>query len=1825
MPVPSRSRAGLALRGARARAGMAALWGMCSLLLGLVAAPAAAAPTPAGTAVVNIARATWLTPGGTPVTTDSNAVTVLTVPTPTRGVLTLSVPRPGSGTDPLEAGQCIDGTAGLVTLPAPVATGRPIAPGTPVALQPSAVFHAGDALTITVQDSDRNRDAAVRETLEVVVAAAVTGDSERVVLRETAANSGVFVGYVPTRAAGATLSNCVLEVARDSTFTTTYTDALNPADTAAAGGLFNPLGRVFDAYSGQPVSGARVRLVDAATGLPATVLGDDGTSSFPAEVTSGAQAVDSGGTLYQLPPGAFRFPLVPNAGQYRLIVEPPPGHTFPSARDATALDTVPGAPWRLGDGAYGRAYGIPVPPEANLDVPLDPAGGPLVLDKQVSRTEASVGDSLQYQLVLRNTGPNPVADWRITDLLPVGFRYVAGSTRVDNATAGNPAIAVDGRTLTFSGGLLAAGATVRLDYVAAVGAGAGQGDAVNTASAAGAGGVSSNTAAARVRVREVFFTSRGFLLGRVFQGDCDKPDGEPVADVRLFMDDGRYVVTDKNGRYHFDDLGDGARVVRLDAATLPENLEVVACDEPSRASHKPGTRMFDLRAGGLARADFRVRLKAPPQGQVALRWTRNEPGTASGVTLQWRVDGVPVRNARLLLQSGDAAGLRRAVEPLAGSGYKVQAYEGAWTVTLGDVAAATQGGIPLAIAAPVEAVLTFDTPVAPRQRTGTASSAGAELEDTPWQATQTQGLHQVARPRPVVVPVAVADLPPLETLPAIDSLSSVRQFVLPSMALQAAIPAAHVAVAHKPGETIELLLNGKAVDDVQRDTPVTNTPRTLVVSRWRGVELVEGENLFTAVVRDAAGAEVERLVRRLHYGGRPVRAVVDLAASTLVADGRTHPVLALRLYDRFGHQARPGTQGQVRVESPYRTWREVEALRENPLLQVGDRTPVWRVDADGLARIELEPTPQSGTAVVRLSFGERREQEVRAFLEPAARDWILVAVAEGTAAHAKINGAQEALPQDERDAGVITDGRASFFAKGRVKGGFLLTVGYDSRRQRGREAGLAADARGAIDPDAYYTLYGDASESRDEAPSRRPLYIKLERRQFQALFGDFETGFTVTELSRYSRRLNGARVQAERDVSFGKVEVQGFAAETRQSFSRVELRGDGTSGPYAIAGAAVLVGSDRLRVEVRDRLRPERIVETRQLERHLDYDIDYVAGTVLLRRPLETRDDALNPVFLVAEFESAAGGESALTAGVRASAEWGASDLTLGATALHEGATTPGADDRRLGGVDARWRPRPGTEVRAEVAHTTGAAPASGNSPTPVADQGTAWLVQVEQVDEHLEGRAYARSQDAGFGLGQVSGLESGTRRIGAEARLRLGKDWSVDSEVFRQESLDVDAERRLAALQLRWQRAGTLLSGGVRRVDERADGEKARATQATLAAGTELFGGKLALKAQAELALQADDTSPDFPAQVTLGADWRIAQATTLYAEATHADGDTTRGDRIRYGVRATPWSGGQVDSSLETAFGESGTRLYSTLGLLQGFRLGERWAFDVGVQDHDLLRDPGSVIANPGAPPVVGELENFTSAFVGTAYRAEAWTGSLRLEYRDGERADRRALTAALVRDLASGRALSLQARALRTTLAAGAGTATRTDESQELRMGIAYRPEGSRWVWVSRTDLLRDAGRSADVTTVGSGEVIDLRVVENLHAHLQLNPRTQVALQFGAKLGQQTYGGRGYGGAAFLLAGEVRRDFGTRWDFGVHAGVLRETRTETAQWQLGADLGRTFGDDLWVSVGYNALGYSDPDFAAGRATTQGPYVRLRVKFDETSMRGWLQDLSR
>ncbi|MCP3955166.1 MAG: hypothetical protein GY697_23550, partial [Desulfobacterales bacterium] len=445
------------------------------------------------------------------------------------------------------------------------------------------------------------------------------------------------------------------------------------------------------------------------------------------------------------------------------------------------------------------------------------------------------------------------------------------------------------------------------------------------------------------------------------------------------------------------------------------------------------------------------------------------------------------------------------------------------------------------------------------------------------------------------------------------------------------------------------------------------------------------------------------------------------------------------------HPVRFGVVGEFSVSSPYEAYQESDRLADMDLTISKSEEPHYSVGRDGIALIRLQPTTRTGRVMVRFPFS-REENEVQVWLQPGMRDWILVGLAQGTVGHSMISGNMENLTAADQEEDFYQEGRIAFFAKGKVKGKWLLTAAYDSDRRR---EDPNTHLFQTVDPDTYYTLYGDDVQQQHEASSIRNLYLKIEREQFYALFGDYDTGLTVTELSRYSRRFNGLKSEYNGE----RYGFSLFASDTDQAFIKDEIRGDGTSGLYHLSRNNIVFNSEKVIIETRDRFRSEVIVSSRAMNRHVDYNIDYDTGTLFFKSPVYSRDENFNPTYIVVEYESQDASDEAYTYGGRGAVKLMDGRLEMGATYIHEG---PRKAEGELGGLDASIDLGHGVRVKAEVAATR---KEQGSEKM----DGEAYLVEVTRQTDDLDAKIYFREQGEEFGLGQQNGSEGATRKMGAE------------------------------------------------------------------------------------------------------------------------------------------------------------------------------------------------------------------------------------------------------------------------------------------------------------------------------------------------------------------------------------------------------------------------------------------------------------------------------
>lgn len=1916
---------------------LGAFLGVCVALCPVVAM-AASAP---GTIISNTAQVDYLL-NGTSLQARSNGVSVTIQATSTPSAVTILRYNQGGAAPAASIGptQCRNG-ASYNNLPAPVLlNGTTLNTAQITPLDTTGTVHGGEPLFLRLVDPDQNRDSTVRDTIDLRVTSA-SGDAEFLRLTETGADTGEFVGYIATSTAVSVSGDCVLQVVRNETLGVSYTDPLTPSDTSNASALVDPFGLVFDSRTGTAVDGARVRLVNTATGQDATVLGDDGVSAYPATVVTGSPVTDSGGTTYSLPPGVFRFPLVA-PGSYQLVIQPPAGYAFPSVVQEAALQLLAGAPYRIGVGSYGKPFIATAPPAvAAIDVPLDLTGTRLYLQKVTSTTMASIGDFVPYSLTVQNAaGAGPFRSVTVTDQLPAGLRFRTGSVRYNNVAAPDPKISADGRQLTFTTGQIDAGAQLLIQYVTEIIAGAHGAKLSNTARAVAQEGVASNAAVATFLLREELFRDAGFVMGRVVQARCDQTtDTVPgIAGVRVYLEDGRYELTDAEGKYHFEGVPPGAHVVQLDTTTVAPELEVLPCENETRQAGRGYSQFVELRGGMLWRADFRLSERTPPAGTADLELNTAANGSSGLVhTLALRAGSVALQGLRLRVLLPD--GLRYVEDSVQMSGKpgaKPQEDSGVLSFLVGPVAANSAVTLTLRTELgpgpvgelTVKAFATFATPAQLQVNTapvsnivqrGAARSEAASYRFSPhfdvleaklkdsdrakldaiaaqWRGVRDLTITAIGHTdnRPIaranrshyadnyalsqaraaavagylsqLLSVAAAHIQtagkgadeplqtgkdaaslaanrrveiaitgerqlsaeslaiakPAERSPAVTTIGSWRRnavdstapavttptdrdanvdiealtnsvaWVLPAADSPPAIPSIKIAISHAPDQTVELKVNGQPANPLDFDGVTRNLAGTVALSRWRGVDLIEGENTLAAIIHAADGHEIGRLDRTVHFGDGAVHAELVREKSVLAADGTTRPVIALYMVDRFGKPARNGTVGGFSVDAPYRSWFEVQSLHDNELLSVGRRDPVFEVGRDGISRIELEPTAQAGTVVLHLRYSDRHHEELHVWLEPQARDWVLVGIASGTAAYNSISKNLQSAKDAGIEDGYGKDGRVAFFAKGAVKGSFLLTAAYDSDRARDSSQQRLLST---IEPDRYYTIYGDATEQRFEAPSADKLYLKIERGQFYAMFGDYQTGLTVTDLSRYSRIFTGLKTEyAGKRYGF-----TGFATDSDQDFVRDELPGDGTSGLYRLSRRDIVINSDRIRIEVRDRIRTELVVSTHALSRYLDYSIDYLGGTVFFRQPVAGRDENFNPQFIVAEYETI-GGTKSVTAGGRAAIKSQNQQLEVGATLVEQGAEV---GRTLLGGVDVSWNATESTRLKAEVAHTDSKDPARR-------PQATAYLAEVQHVTDKVDARAYLREQQPGFGLNQQLNVDAGARRFGADGRLKIAKFWNVRGEAYREDVLDTAANRTLASTELRREDATHTLGAGLRYVtDQPATGVSKVSEQAFVGGSIDLMQARVRLRASQEFALAGHDASADFPTRSLLGADYRWTHDTTFYTDFEHSSGAAIRTDTTHLGVRSTPWEHAQLQSSLGQQFTEHGPRLFSTLGLTQGWQLNEKWTFDFGLDQTRTLRGAALQPLNPRVPLASGTLgDDYLAAFAGALYRTPLWTFTSRLEHRNATSEERWVASGGFYREPLRGHAFSLAANLLESS----AKTSTGADSLAEtVRMSWAYRPIISRWIVLDRLDIrFEQSGQAAN-------QLRAARVVDNFNSNWQLDPHSQLGLQFAGRYSSATISGDRYSGFASLVGFDYRRDLSRRFDFGVHGTTLQSWNSHVSDSAFGLDIGIVPARNVWISVGYNFRGYADRDFEANRYTATGPFISFRIKADQDTFK--------
>ena len=1660
---------------------------------------------PAVRTITNIAEASWETDGERRRTTSNPVRFDVSLTPPQPPVIRVFRRTPGDGTDiTYRPPMCGFGPAPAQNtgLGASQSGDRNNSATSTARVTPASQLRGGEPLFFAVTAAAANRSPADIDSLTVLLTTA-EGDRETMTVFETAPDSGIFTGVIDTVRMPPPLvtEDCRLSAGNGSEVTVA---AMDPGTGAvlvqtAIDVLVDPYGVVFDSETGEPVNGARVTLVDAVSGAPATVFAPDGVTPWPASMISGAPVTDGEGRVIMMGPGEFWFPLT-SLGRYRLAVTPPEPYTAPSAAPAGVLARIArpdGRAFVINEGSFGRAFTLDNPVPFEVDIPLDRPSLAIDLAKAASRASAAPGDVVFYTLTVRNADPARIKRAvTIADTPSRWLRLRPDSVRINGEAApGAVTIAPDGRSLAIALGDLAGGASARVTYAMSVRPDAPPGRVLNDATVGDALGRLARASAA-VEIEREGIADRMTIIGRITAGECTLPEAGRlgIAGVRVTLEDGSFAVTDADGRYHFEGVVPGTHVVQVARMTLPEGARMADCHQSTRNAGSTFSRFAIGQGGSLVVADFHAVLP----------------------------EGTPQ---------------------------------------------ATEAAAPQTPAAPAEV------------------------------------------PAPVTDWIAAGDGP--------------DGFLAPAEDANPRAPAIRVVIRHRRGQKVELLVDGKPVDPLAFDGTQTPQRGKFAVSQWRGVPLINERTVLEARIINSFGEVAKSFTREVFFTRIPARVELVPELSTLVADGRTRPVVAIRVLDRNNRPLREGISGNFTLNAPYESAEQLDRQQLDQLTGTAPTAARWVVQGtEGIAKIELAPTMVSGSLRLDFAFDDgqiTRRQELEAWVEPGDIEWTIIGLAEGTAGARSVADNMERTGRFDSDLG--DDARVALYAKGRVLGKYLLTLAYDSARQREDQRVL-----GALDPQAYYTVFGDASARRFDAASREKLYVRIETATFYALYGDFQTAFNQTRLANYNRTATGVKAEAR----IGAVKAQGFAAEIASRFRRQEIQGQGITGPYDLASRRILANSERVTIEVRDRFRPEIIVSVRELTRFADYDLDLLAGTIRFAAPVLSRDENLNPQFIVVEFETDGTAQGEMNAGVRADWTSGDGAVRIGATAITDAGTTgPDGQAQRtdIGAVDLLARIGDATELRAEL----GISRSEGS-------EATGWLVEAQHQTGALDVLAYARQIDADYGIGQQNAAERGRRKLGVDGRVLLSQELSLVGSLWQDESLTDTARRRAAQAQMVLTRQRTDLRLGIAHFTDRLTGGTTAASTVLEAGATQrLMGNKLEVSGSTAVALDKAE-SLDLPARHRFGARYAITQDVRLVGTYEITDGETLDARQLRGGIEVAPWRGGQVVTTLgEETIGENGTRSFAAFGLSQTLQVTPELMIDATIDGNRTLGGapaPGGIVnpAQPGASggQLTGGLlfEDFTALTFGAAWRKDRWSITGRGEYRDGELADRKGLTFGAIRQLGEGSLVG--SGVIWTRADSGLGGTT---EIIDASIAFAHRPDASPLAMLGRLEYRSDrvedavagqAGGAGRTAMLVDGDATARRLVASLSTNF--SPRGQVdgaevrrdeyTLFLGGRYNFDRFEGTEFAGTALLAGLDARIGLSNRIEIGASATVRASLEDNAVSYAFGPAIGFVPADGMLITLGYNIAGFRDGDFAAARNTDAGVFAAARMMFDTDSL---------
>ena len=874
----------------------------------------------------------------------------------------------------------------------------------------------------------------------------------------------------------------------------------------------------------------------------------------------------------------------------------------------------------------------------------------------------------------------------------------------------------------------------------------------------------------------------------------------------------------------------------------------------------------------------------------------------------------------------------------------------------------------------------------------------------------------------------------------------------------------------------------------------------------------------------------------------------------------------------------------------------------------------------------------------------------------------MVGIADLTIGESEVKGNLETLSDGDKrlDGDLFIDGRLAFYLKGKVKGKYLVTAQMDTGTAPIEDLFddiHKKDPRSLfrrLDPDKYYPVYGDDSTLIDDTDSQGKLYVRVDWDKSRAIWGNYNTSITGTELSAFNRSLYGAKL----DYKSTQITKEGdhkkaltvFASEAQSAFRHNQFIGAGGS-LYYLKDTDIVDGSEKVWIEIRQK-GSDRAISKVEMQEGRDYEIDDFQGRLILHRPLLQIAAQSNPslikdtpldgdlVYLMVDYEYVPDDFESDKASYGARGKvWLNDNFAVGGTYAHENRDQ---DDYDLKGIDLTFRKGKGTYIKGEYAESESTQTQGSfysedgglnfnlfrNSESPANKSGSAFSIEARANLQNFSDKegslgAWYKEREAGFSTSRLdngeetieAGLEAivkATDKLHASVRATL-----LDrKETLKEITASVQADYKL--------NDKTTISGEIKHVKEEDYVDSSKDGDATLAAfkvgydlnkdinlyaiaqGTinksrayednNLFTLGTKAKINNKLDLNAEVSTGDRGESAVLGANYKISKDYSFYTNYTLST-DRNDGEQniFTVGQRKSVTNQLKVYTEHQHTHEDKQSGTGHTFGL--DYSVNKATTLNASVQTARLdNRDVGLI-----------DRDAFS---VGLAHKNDTTNASTKLEYRrdkgDNVNTDQWLTTNRISHKI--NPSLRFQGKLNYSETKDNVGN-ERDARFAEFGVGFAYRPV--------ENDRLNVLGRMTylyDLQPLSQSILADEKSLTfSLEGNYQINQKWGVGGKLAHKIGE-TRADRNAGAweknDATLAAVRVRYHLTSKWDAMAEYHWMNSNESQDTQHGAMISFDRHIGKNMKIGIGYNFSDFDD-DLSRTSGSSKGWFINLVGKY--------------